>query len=318
VQVSIFGCIEAGGTKFVCGVGTGPDDLELASFPTRTPEETLDNVIGFFRERAGSQLSAVGIGSFGPVDLRPDSPTFGYITSTPKPGWQQYDLAGTVGRALELPVGFDTDVNAAAAGEARWGAGRGVPNFIYLTVGTGIGGGAIVNGEVIHGLLHPEMGHIRVPHDFAMDPYPGGCPYHRDCLEGLASGPAMRARWGKPAEQLPLDHQGWPLEARYLALGLATWVCTLSPERTILGGGVMQQEQLFPMVRRELVQLLNGYIRASAVLDEIDEYVVPPQLGKRAGVLGAMVLAEHIYRNPNASIAAPLAGEDTWRSTSRS
>jgi fructokinase len=316
--VSIFGCIEAGGTKFVCGVGTGPDNLELASFPTRTPEETLDRVIAFFRERAGSQLSAVGIGSFGPVDLRPDSPTFGYITSTPKPGWQQYDLAGTVGRALEVPVGFDTDVNAAAAGEARWGAGRGIANFIYLTVGTGIGGGAIVNGEVIHGLLHPEMGHIRVPHDVAIDPYSGGCPYHRDCLEGLASGPAMQARWGKPAEQLPPDHQGWTLEARYLALGLATWVCTLSPERIILGGGVMQQAQLFPMVRSDLTQLLNGYIRASAVLDEIDEYVVPPQLGKRAGVLGAMVLAEHIFRNPNASIAAPLAGEDTWRSTSRS
>jgi fructokinase len=317
VRVSIFGCIEAGGTKFVCGVGTGPDDLELASFPTLSPERTLDSVLAFFRERAGSQLSAVGIGSFGPVDLRPDSPTFGYITSTPKPGWQQYDLAGTVGRALEVPVGFDTDVNAAAAGEARWGAGRGIANFIYLTVGTGIGGGAIVNGEVIHGLLHPEMGHIRVPHDLVTDPYAGGCPYHQDCLEGLASGPAMQARWRTPAQDLSFDHPAWKLEARYLALGLATWVCTLSPERIVLGGGVMQQEQLFPMIRRELAQLLNGYIRASAVLEEIDQYVVPPQLGKRAGVLGAMVLAEHIYRNPNASIAAPLAGEDTWRSTAR-
>jgi len=316
--LSIFGCIEAGGTKFVCGVGTSPDDLEVAAFPTQSPDLTLENVIGFFRKRAGSQLSAVGIGSFGPVDLRPDSPTFGYITSTPKAGWQQYDLAGTVGRELEVPVGFDTDVNAAAAGEARWGAGRGIANFIYLTVGTGIGGGAIVNGEVIHGLLHPEMGHIRVPHDFATDPYPGGCPYHQDCLEGLASGPAMRARWGKPAQDLLPDHPGWKLEAHYLALGLATWVCTLSPERIVLGGGVMQQEQLFPIVRKELAQLLNGYIRASAVLEEIDQYVVPPQLGKRAGVLGAMVLAEQIFRNPNASIAAPLAGEYTWRSITRS
>jgi len=248
--LSIFGCIEAGGTKFVCGVGTSPDDLEVAAFPTQSPDVTLENVIGFFRERAGSQLSAVGIGSFGPVDLRPDSTTFGYITSTPKAGWQQYDLAGTVGRALEVPVGFDTDVNAAAAGEARWGAGRGIANFIYLTVGTGIGGGAIVNGEVIHGLLHPEMGHIRVPHDLATDPYPGGCPYHQDCLEGLASGPALQARWGKPAQEWPPDHPGWKLEARYLALGLATWVCTLSPERIVLGGGVMQQEQLYPRVRK--------------------------------------------------------------------
>ncbi len=316
--MSIFGCIEAGGTKFVCGVGSTPDDLELAAFPTQSPDVTMKVVLEFFRERAGSELSAVGIGSFGPVDLRPDSPTFGYITSTPKAGWQQYDLAGTVGRALEVPVGFDTDVNAAAAGEARWGAGRGIANFIYLTVGTGIGGGAIVNGEVIHGMLHPEMGHIRVPHDLATDPYPGGCPYHQDCLEGLASGPAMRARWGKPAQDLSVDHAAWKLEARYLALGLATWVCTLSPERIVLGGGVMQQEQLFPMIRRDLTLLLNGYIRASAVLEEIDQYVVPPQLGKRAGVLGAMVLAEHIYRNPSASIAAPLAGEYTWRSTSRS
>ena len=181
----------------MCGVGTGPDDLELATFPTTTPDATLQSVIGFFRDHAGPQLSAVGIGSFGPVDLRPESPTFGYITSTPKPGWQQFDLAGKVAVALDVPVGFDTDVNAAAAGEARWGAGRGVPNFIYLTVGTGIGGGAIVNGEVIHGLLHPEMGHIRTPHDLVADPYPGGCPYHGDCLEGLASGPAMQARWGQ-------------------------------------------------------------------------------------------------------------------------
>src|SRR5215470_18888531 len=270
-RLSLFGCIEAGGTKFVCGVGTGPDDLRCTTVPTTSPSDTVQKVVEFFR--ATSNLSAVGIGSFGPIDLHPESPTFGYITSTPKKDWQNFDLAGNLQEALDIPVGFDTDVNAAAAGEARWGAGRGIPNFIYLTVGTGIGGGAIVNGEVIHGLLHPEMGHIRVPHDFAIDPYAGGCPYHRDCLEGLASGPAMRERWGKPAEQLPADHQAWALEGHYLALGLATWVCTLSPERNILGGGVMQQEQLFPMIRAELTQLLNGYIRATAVLDEVDTYV---------------------------------------------
>jgi fructokinase len=311
--LSLFGCIEAGGTKFVCGVGTSPEDLELTTVPTSTPAATIQKVVAFFREQAGTKLSAVGIGSFGPVDLHPDSPTFGYITSTPKAGWQQYDLAGEVARALGVPIGFDTDVNAAAAGEARWGSGRGIPNFIYLTVGTGIGGGAIVNGEVIHGLVHPEMGHIRVPHDLTADPYVGGCPYHRDCLEGLASGPAIEARWGKPPAELPDDHPGWKLEARYLALGLATWVCTLSPERVVLGGGVMQQQQLFPRIRRELAELLNGYVRAQAILEEIDEYVVPPQLGKRAGVLGAMVLAEQVYRNPAVGIAAPLAGDDTWR-----
>jgi fructokinase len=316
--LSTLGCIEAGGTKFVCGVGTGPDDLELTTVPTTTPDATIKSVVAYLRERSGTRLSAVGIGAFGPIDLRPDSPTFGYVTSTPKPGWQNFNLAGKIAVALDVPVGFDTDVNAAAAGEARWGAGRGIANFIYLTVGTGIGGGAIVNGEVIHGLLHPEMGHIRIPHDFAADPYPGGCPYHGDCLEGLASGPAMTARWGKPAHELPMDHPGWKLESHYLALGLATWVCTLSPERIILGGGVMQRSELFPMLRHDLIELLNGYIQVPALLEEIDQYVVPPQLGKRAGVLGAMVLAEHVYRNPNAAIAAPLAGEDKWRSTPRS
>ena len=310
--MSLFGAIEAGGTKFVCGLGTSPEDLQVTSFPTSTPAETLDKVIDFFRKQAGSELNAVGVGAFGPVDLRPESPTFGYITSTPKVDWQQCDLAGTLQSALDVPIGFDTDVNATAAGDARWGAGRGIADFLYLTVGTGIGGGAMVNGEVIHGLLHPEMGHIRIPH-LQEDPFPGSCPYHKDCLEGLASGPAIQARWGKPAPQLPPDHPAWALEARYLAMGLTSWVCTLSPERILLGGGVMQQEVLFPMIRRELLFLLNGYIRVPAILESIDTYVVPPELGSRAGVLGALVLAEHIYRNPSARIGAPLAGADAWR-----
>ena len=297
----------------MCGVGTGPDDLQLTTVPTTSPQATIEQIIAFFRDQAGRELSAVGIGAFGPVDLHPESPTFGFITSTPKVGWQQYDLASTLYRALQVPIGFDTDVNAAAAGEARWGAGRGLPNFLYLTVGTGIGGGALVNGEVIHGLLHPEMGHIRITHDLAADPFPGSCPYHKDCLEGLASGPAMQARWGKRAQELPADHPAWVLEAHYLALGLATWVCTVSPERILLGGGVMQQASLFPMIRQELLRLLNGYIDAKPLLNDVDSYVAPPELGSRAGVLGAMVLAEHIYRNPSARIGAPLAGEDAWR-----
>jgi fructokinase len=311
--VSLFGCIEAGGTKFIVGVGTGPGDLKTVTVPTTSPAATLEKVVAYLRETAGRELSAVGVGAFGPVDLRAESSTFGFITSTPKVEWQQFDLAWTLHRALDVPIGFDTDVNAAAAGEARWGAGRGIADFIYLTVGTGIGGGAMVNGELVHGMLHPEMGHVRIPHDLAEDPYPGGCPYHRDCLEGLASGPAMQARWGTAAQQLPADHPAWALEARYLALGLGTWVCTLSPERMVLGGGVMQNANLFPMVRKELVRLLNGYIHARPLLEGIDSYVVPPELGSRAGVLGAMVLAEHIYRNPSARIGAPLAGDDAWR-----
>jgi len=292
----MFGGIEAGGTKFVCGVGTGPDDLRLAWFPTSTPDPTVTSVSAFFRE-AGEPIQALGIASFGPVDLHPESPTFGYITSTPKLEWQYYNLTGALGSALNVPVGIETDVNAAALAEARWGAARGLDDFIYLTVGTGIGGGAVVHGELVHGLMHPEMGHIRVPHDLVQDPYPGGCPYHRDCLEGLACGPAMEARWGQPAQSLPAEHPGWALEAQYLALGLATWVCTLSPRRIVIGGGVMQQPHLFPMVRHELTRLLNGYIRAGAVMEEIEQYVVPPQLGNRAGVLGAIALAERAYRS---------------------
>jgi len=287
----VFGGIEAGGSKFVLGAGAGPDDLRVATIPTQSPDATIQDAVRFFRE-LGGELRAVGIGSFGPLDLDPRSATFGYITSTPKAAWRQCDLAGAVGRALGVPVGFDTDVNAAALGEACWGAARGIANFLYLTVGTGIGGGAVVHGNVVHGLVHPEMGHIRVPHELTHDPYPGACPYHGDCLEGLACGPAIEARWGKPSAELPEDHPAWWLEAHYLAAGLATWVCTLSPERIVLGGGVMQQRQLFPMVRRELARLLNGYVQHRALADEIDQYVVPPLLGARAGVLGAIVLAE--------------------------
>lgn len=292
----MYGGVEAGGTKFVCGIGTSPDDLELGWFPTTSPDATVACVAAFFREHAGTPIDAVGIASFGPVDLDRTSPTYGHITSSPKLDWRHYDLAGALARALHVPVGFDTDVNGAALGEGRWGAAQGISDFIYLTVGTGIGGGAVVHGELVHGLVHPEMGHVRVPHDFAKDPFPGGCPYHQDCLEGLATGPAMQARWGKPAQDLPEDHPAWALEAHYLALGLSNWVCTLSPRRIVMGGGVMQQQQLFPMVRRELARLLNGYIRAAALMDEIDQYVVPPQLGNRAGVLGAIALAEAAHR----------------------
>jgi fructokinase len=291
----MFGAIEAGGTKFVCGVGTGPEDLSTIQFPTTTPDATLAKAIQFLREESKGELKAVGIGSFGPIDLHRTSLTFGYVTSTPKAGWQNYNLAGTVRDALAVPVGFDTDVDAAALGEARWGAAQNLTDFIYLTVGTGIGGGAIINGRVLHGLVHPEMGHIRVPHDLAKDPYPGGCPYHGDCLEGLASGPAMQARWGTAAQHLRGDHAAWALEAHYLALGLVNWVLTLSPQRIVLGGGVLRQEQLFPRIRQELAELLNGYVRAPEVTRDLDQYVVPPRLGGRAGVLGGLVLAEQAY-----------------------
>lgn len=288
-----FGGIEAGGTKFVCAVGTGPDDVrDEVRFPTTKPDETIAQAVQFFRtqQEQHGKLSAVGIASFGPVDPDPDSDTFGYITTTPKPHWANTDLAGAIRRALDLPVGFDTDVNGAALGEWRWGAAQGLDNFIYLTIGTGIGGGAMVNGKLLHGLVHPEMGHIALPHDWKQDPYAGRCPFHGDCLEGMAAGPAIEERWGVKGQQLPEDHDAWELEAHYLALAMRTFICTLSPQRIILGGGVMEQPQLFPLVRQKTQEYLNGYVQDLAILDAIDDYIVPPGLGNRAGVLGAIAL----------------------------
>lgn len=287
----MFGAIEAGGTKFVCGIGAGPDDLEVIRIPTTTPEATIKQTTDFF-QNSGKPIRAIGIGSFGPLDLHPESATFGQITSTPKPGWQNFDIAGAVAGELAVPVGLDTDVNAAAFGEGRWGAAANLSDFLYLTVGTGIGGGAVVNGSIVHGMVHPEMGHIRVPHDRSKDPFEGTCPFHADCLEGLASGPAIEARWGMAAGDLPDNHEAWILEAHYLALGLVSWICTLSSQRIIIGGGVMQKPHLFSMIRRELSSLLNGYIKAEALTDSFDEFVVPPKLGSLSGVLGALVLAE--------------------------
>ncbi len=294
--MSVWGGIEAGGTKFACAVGTGPEDLRAeARFPTTTPKETIAQAIEFFREQQKRELiAAIGIASFGPVDPNPNSATFGYITTTPKPGWAHVDFAGAIRQALGTPVGFDTDVNVAAFGEGCWGAAQGLDTFIYLTVGTGIGGGGMVGGQFLHGLVHPEMGHIRIPHDWAKDPYAGWCPYHGDCLEGLANGPAIEARWGQRGETLPFDHPAWSLEAHYLALGLANFVCTLSPQRIIMGGGVMRQEHLFPMIREEVKILLNGYVQSAALAADIDSFIVPPGLGGRSGVLGAIALAKQM------------------------
>ncbi len=285
--------IEIGGTKVLCAIGFGPDDLLAeARMPTTAPGETLVRIAEFFAAHAGrGPLAAVGVACFGPLDLDERSRTWGRVAATPKPGWSNADVAGTLRRALGVPVAIDTDVNAAALGEHRWGAGRGFDPLVYVTVGTGIGGGGVIDGRPMRGLVHPEMGHVRVPHDREADPFAGVCPFHGDCLEGLASGPALRARWGVPAESLPSDHPAWALEARYLALGLANLVCTLSPRRIVVGGGVAAQPVLLPMVRVEVARLLGGYVQASALRDGLDAYVVPPALGGRAGVLGAMALA---------------------------
>lgn len=292
--MSLYGGIEAGGTKFVCAVGTAPEDVrEEIRFPTTSPEACIRQSIAFFEamRTAHGPLAGIGIASFGPLDPNPASPTYGYITTTPKPGWAHTDLAGPVGRALGVPVGFDTDVNGAALGEFCWGAAQGLDTFVYMTIGTGIGGGAIVNGRLVHGLIHPEMGHVLPPHDRREDPFEGVCPYHGDCLEGLASGPAIERRWKEKAERLPEDHPAWDLEARYLAHGIVPQIYILSPQRIILGGGVMEQRHLFPKVRQYVRQILKGYIQSSTILEDMDRYIVPPALGNRAGVLGAIALA---------------------------
>ncbi|HSR14035.1 MAG TPA: ROK family protein [Thermodesulfobacteriota bacterium] len=285
-----FAGIEAGGTKFVCLVGSGPDDIRARGvIPTKTPEETIAEVVTFLLPHA--PFTAIGIGTFGPCDLDPASPTFGHLTTTPKTRWEGFDMAGAFRRVFHIPVAMDTDVNAAALGEHRWGAGRGCDIVVYLTVGTGIGGGAVIRGTPLHGLVHPEMGHIVVPRDRDPEALPGVCPYHPYCLQGLAAGPAMEARWGRPASDLAPDHPAWTIEARYLAYAVSNFIYVLSPNRVILGGGVMHQRHLFPLIRTEVKSIVNGYVRSPMILERIDEYIVPPALGDDAGVLGAIALA---------------------------
>ncbi|MFT4640507.1 MAG: fructokinase [Verrucomicrobiales bacterium] len=290
----LYGAIEAGGTKFVCAVGTGPEEiLQRETIPTSTPEVTLERTVSFFEkaQRDHRTLTSIGIASFGPIDCHPGSRTYGLITSTPKEGWANTDFVGMLGHAFHLPIGFDTDVNAAALAEWRWGCARGLSNCLYVTVGTGIGGGFVMNGETLKGLIHPEMGHVRVQR-LPADHFEGNCPYHyHECLEGLASGPAMEKRWGKKADALPSDHQAWVWQADYLAQAIVNWIVILSPEAIVLGGGVMQQSHLFVPIRRRVRELLNDYIQAQPILAESRDYIRPPGLGTDSGILGALALA---------------------------
>lgn len=301
---SLLAGIEAGGTKTVVAVGTGPDDLRGPHrFPTTDPRTTLERATSSVAElAAGDRLAAVGMAAFGPVDLRHASPTYGRITSTPKRGWRDTDVVGPIGRALGVPVGLDTDVNAAALGEARWGATRDLHTSVYVTVGTGIGGGALIGGRPLHGRMHPEMGHL-VVRRHPEDAYPGRCPFHGDCLEGLASGPAIEERWGRPAERLGDDLSGAvAIEASYLAQLVLAVTYVLSPQRIVLGGGVMRTGGLLPAVRAVTTELLGGYLEVPAATGGAASYLVAPSLGARAGVLGAIVLAgrarQHAQRTP--------------------
>ncbi len=295
--MSLWGGIESGGTRFVCAVGSGPDDLRAETrFATTTPEATLGQAIDFFRAaaREHGDLTGLGIASFGPVDLDPASATWGHLTTTPKPGWAGTDLAGTVSRGLGVPVALDTDVNGAALGEQRWGAALELDTFVYVTVGTGIGGGGMVAGKLMHGLLHPEMGHLVMPRH-PQDTFGGLCPFHGDCLEGLAAGPALEARTGSRPEDLADNHPVWAIEAYYLTILATNLTLALSPQRLIMGGGVMRRRHLFGLIRQGLQERLAGYLRAPEILEQVDRYLVPPLLGDRAGVLGAIALASRCW-----------------------
>lgn len=295
---ALFGAVEAGGTKFVCGVGSGAGDVkDMNTFATQTPKQTLGEVLDYFRgaQQRYGKLSAIGIGAFGPIDLNRASPTYGYITTTPKEGWAKTDMVGAFTKALNVPVGFDTDVNAAALGEGMWGAAQGLANYVYLTVGTGVGGAAVVNGGLVHGLLHPEMGHFFVARGMVPDAFWGSCKFHGDCLEGLVSGPSIKARYGVPASQLPKDDAVWTIMAKYLAQACQTFTCILSPERIILGGGVMQQEHLFPKIRSHFTAIVANYFQHPSITEGIDSYIVPPGTGDRAGLLGAFLLAKKAF-----------------------
>ncbi len=284
----LYGALEAGGTKMVCAVGDEQGNiLERVSLPTRTPEETMPEMLAFYR---GKDLSALGVGCFGPVDLDRGSPTYGSILATPKLPWRDYPIVQRFEEALGLPVGFDTDVNAAALGEATWGCTRGLASSIYVTVGTGVGVGVVIDGRPYHGMMHPEAGHLFVARH-PDDPMPQGvCPYHPNCLEGLASGPAIERRWGKKAQELSDRPEVWTLEAYYIAQALCGYMMILSPQRIILGGGVTHQEHLLPLVREEVRRQLGGYLVGKA-LDDLEDYIVPVSLNDNQGVMGAVRLA---------------------------
>lgn len=287
-DVKRYGAIEGGGTKFVCGIGTEDGTIqETVTIPTTTPEETMSKAMAYFADKG---IEAIGIGTFGPVDVNADSPAYGTVTKTPKPHWSGYDMVGYVKRELKVPVGFDTDVNAAALGELLWGAAQDLQSCLYITVGTGIGAGAVAEGKLVHGLTHPEMGHIIVRRH-PEDHYEGKCPFHGDCLEGLAAGPAIEARWGLKASELGEDHAAWRFQSYYIAQALVNYILILSPERLILGGGVMHQAHLFPLIRKQVKELLKGYVHHPALDRDIDRYIVSPGLGDKAGISGALALA---------------------------
>lgn len=282
------GALEAGGTKMVCAVGDETGTIyEQISIPTTTPEETMPRIIAYFQEK---EMEALGVAAFGPVDVNPASPTYGSILDTPKLAWRNYSILHALQAAFPIPIGLDTDVNGSCLGEMTYGSAKGLDNVVYITIGTGIGAGIAIGGTLVHGMLHPEAGHILIT-PVKGDESNGVCPYHRNCLEGLAAGPSIEKRWGKKAAELTDRTEVWELESEYLAQAVMNFILTVSPQRIILGGGVMHQTQLFPLVRKKVLEKMNGYIRTKEMQD-IDTYIVPASLQDNQGILGCIRLAE--------------------------
>jgi fructokinase len=293
----LYGALEAGGTKMICAVGNEEGQiLDQTSIPTTTPEETMPKIIEYFKakqdaaETPDDKLKAIGIACFGPVDVRPSSKTYGNILYTPKIPWRNFPMVKTVREALDdIPVGFDTDVNGSLLGEATWGCAKGLTDAVYFTIGTGIGMGAMAGGQLIHGMLHPEAGHIMMA-PIAGDEYKGHCPSHGTCFEGMACGPAVEDRWGKPGKELRDMPEVWDLEAKYIAQALVDVIYILSPQKIILGGGVMGQAQLFPLIRKYVLENVNSYIDTKE-LRNINSYITPAALNGNQGIMGALKLA---------------------------
>lgn len=281
-----FGSIEAGGTKFVVAIGTKEGEIiEKSTFPTTSPKETMSFVINFF-QKYKEKLTAIGLGSFGPLDVNPNSSTYGTITESPKIKWRNFSILESLKEHFDIPIGFTTDVNIAALGELHFGAAKNLNSFIYLTIGTGIGGGIFINGKLIDGVSTPEVGHIQI-NKLPSDSFKGICPSHSDCFEGLASGPSIESRWGKKGIELQNYNEVWELEAEYIAQALYKYILILCPEKIILGGGIPKQKQIFPLIRKKLIEINNGYIP----LKNLETFITPPLLGDNAGITGGLVLA---------------------------
>ena len=282
-----YGALEAGGTKMICAVGDENGNIfDEKTIPTTIPNETIPEIIKYFRDK---DIEALGIACFGPLDLDKSSPTYGNILKTPKLAWTDLEIYSVLKDELGVPANIDTDVAGSLLGEVTWGGSQGLKNAVYITIGTGIGGGILSNGEILHGMLHPELGHmILARHE--SDTFDGVCPFHRNCFEGLASGPSIEARWGKSADELTDNEKVWELESFYIAQALSNIILTVCPERIILGGGVMNQEQLFPLIRDKVVSNLNYYISSNELAD-IDSYIVPASLKGKQGIMGALKLA---------------------------